>query len=58
MGSKKKIEFHKPFVKDLAFICLVTIVSMVSVRFFIPNLIFPLLKSPIYTSHESHDSPE
>ncbi len=51
----KNDEFHVPFVKNLLLICVVTIVSMISARFFIHNYFYPILNSPQYTSHESYN---
>lgn len=52
--SKIKInEFHIPFIKELVFVGLVTIVSMISIRFLIENnKIIPQEKSS-YTSDSS-----
>jgi len=50
----KKEEFHIPFIKELAFVGLVTIVSMISVRLlvssFMPNIINP--PNIIYTDSQ------
>lgn len=51
----KNEEFHIPFVKNLVFICLVTIVSMVSARLFIKNYFYTLSNSPQYTSQQSYN---
>lgn len=51
----KNNEFHIPFVKNLVFICLVTIVSMVSARYFINNLYSSLSNPPQYTSQPSYN---
>lgn len=50
----KNEEFHIPFVKNLAFICLVTIVSMVSVHYFLKNMLVSPLNSPNFSSHKSY----
>lgn len=52
----KNAEFHKPFIKNLSFIVLVTIVSMVSTRLFFPNLISGLFKTPSFASQKFHIS--
>jgi hypothetical protein len=51
----KKEDFHIPFLNNLLFVGLVTIVSMISVRFFLYDYISTILKTPQYTSHQSHD---
>jgi len=43
----KKEEFHIPFIKELAFVGLVTIVSMISVRFFVGSFMSTTLNPPI-----------
>jgi hypothetical protein len=50
----KNDEFHIPFIKELAFVGLVTIVSMISVRFFLGSFISPNLNPPniIYTDSQ------
>ena len=49
-------EFHIPFIKNLVFIGLVTIVSMFSIHYFVEYLYLSYLPSPIYTSQESQIS--
>lgn len=51
----KNDEFHMPFIKNLAFIGLVTIVSMVSVHYFLVNIFSPPSNSPQYTSQPSYN---
>ena len=46
-------EYHKPFIRNLAFVGLVTIVSMISVRFFVNNYYSHTIKTPEYTSSQS-----
>jgi len=50
----KKEEFHIPFIKELVFVGLVTIVSMLSVRFFVTSFMSPTLNPPniIYTDSQ------
>jgi hypothetical protein len=50
----KKEEFHIPFIKELVFVGLVTIVSMLSVRFFVTSFMPPTLNPPniIYTDSQ------
>jgi hypothetical protein len=54
----KNTEFHKPFIKNLVFIGLVTIVSMVSVHYFIHNMFIGPSNSLEYTSQKSQMSTE
>jgi|APCry1669189034_1035192.scaffolds.fasta_scaffold53472_2 hypothetical protein len=52
--TKRKInEFHVSFIKSLVFVALITIVSMVSVRFLLEKPYSNNHKTPIYTSQES-----
>lgn len=53
MNKLKNEEFHIPFIKNLAFVGLVTIVSMVSVRFLLINYIPSYIKTNIYTIQQS-----
>jgi len=43
----KKEEFHIPFIKELAFVGLVTIVSMISVHYFVGSFMSTTLNPPI-----------
>ena len=54
----KNDEFHIPFIKNLAFIGLVTIVSMVSVHYFLHNMFIKPSNSLEYTSQQSNISKE
>jgi uncharacterized membrane protein len=54
----KNNEFHMPFIKNLVFVWLVTIVSMISVRFLLVNYDFSFLKSPEYTILKSQLYPD
>lgn len=56
MSNTKFAEYHVPFIKSLVFIAVVTIVSMVSIHYFIKNSLSSQPKSPIYTSQKSQDS--
>ena len=58
MSNLKKGEFHIPFIKNLAFVGLVTIVSMITTRFLLVNYISPYLKTPEYTSSKSYNTIE
>lgn len=52
-NNSENKEFHIPFIKSLVFLALVTIVSMISARYFI-FYSFPTQHSmPVYTSSES-----
>jgi len=53
MTSSKIKEFHAPFIQNLVFVGLVTVVSMISVRYYLTNSLSVPSKSPIYTSQES-----
>lgn len=54
----KNREFNISFTKDLVFIGLVTIVSVISVRFFLVNLFLNPSNTSIYTTHQSQDNPK
>jgi multisubunit Na+/H+ antiporter MnhC subunit len=51
-------EFHKPFIGALIVTAIVTVVSMVSSRYIVEYYMDQTLKTPIFTSQESHNSPE
>jgi len=53
----EKYDFHTPFLKELAIVGLVTIVSMISVQYFIKSLAKPSPNTPIYTSEEIENVP-
>jgi hypothetical protein len=46
-------EFHQPFIKNLVFVGLVTIVSMISVRFFLNNYYKSYVNAHEFTSSQS-----
>ena len=54
----KKEEFHVPFIKNLVFIGLVTIVSMVSVRYFLSFTLKTHQNTPIIQYTESQIKPD
>jgi len=54
----KKEEFHIPFIKNLAFIGLVTIVSMISVRYFLSFTLKTHQNTPIIQYTESQIKPD
>jgi hypothetical protein len=57
--TKRKInEFHVPFIKELVFVGLITIVSMVSVHFLMKKEIFIPSKTILNTSQESQINAE
>lgn len=53
----EKHDFHIPFIKELAFVGLLTIVSMISVQYFINFLVKPSPNTPVYTSDEIENVP-
>ena len=53
MSKTNLEEFHIPFIKNLVFVGLVTIVSMISARFFIINSFHSISEPPVYTSQEN-----
>jgi hypothetical protein len=53
----RKDEFHMPFIKNLAFIGLVTIVSMITTRYLLVNYLPNLIQSQEYTIQQSHIQP-
>lgn len=57
--TKSKIEeFHVPFINNLVFIAILTLVSMVSVHYFIQNTMSNPSESPQYTSDRSDNELE
>jgi hypothetical protein len=50
----KNTEFHKPFIKNLAFLGLVTIVSMISAHYFFNYVLVLPSNSSNYKSQQSH----
>ena len=50
----KSEEFHKPFVKSLVLVVLVTIGSMIFSHYIVDYYMGQSLKSPIFTSSQSH----
>ena len=53
MTNSTNQEFHIPFLKSLVFLALVTIVSMVSARYFVFYTLSHSSKTPVYISSES-----
>jgi len=54
----KNDDFHIPFIRNLAFVGLVTIVSMITTRFLLINYMGSYLKTPEYTSSKSYNTIE
>jgi hypothetical protein len=50
----KNDDFHIPFIKNLAFVGLVTIVSMITTHFLVINYLPSLIKTQEYTIQQSH----
>lgn len=50
----RKDDFHVPFIRNLAFVGLVTIVSMITTHFLLLNYLPNLIKTSSYTSNQSH----
>lgn len=48
-------EFHKPFIKSLIFIAVVTMFAMVLTDKFMNNYLSHKYKTPIFTSHNSYN---
>jgi uncharacterized protein (DUF1919 family) len=53
MKKSKFEEFHVPFIKNLVFVALVTVVSMISVRYYLTNSLSASQQSSVYTSEQS-----
>jgi hypothetical protein len=53
MSKSKFEEFHVPFIKSLVFIAVVTVVSMVSVHFYLNKSFSYPSSSIIYASEKS-----
>ena len=58
MNKSKFEEFHVPFIKNLAFIGLVTIVSMITTHFLVINYLPSIIKSQEYTTQQSQITPD
>ena len=56
MNNSKNGQFHIPFIKSLVIMGLVTMVSMISARYFINYSLSTHPESTIYTSSESQIS--
>jgi len=51
-------EFHKPFIKSLIVVGLVTLFAVISSRYIVEYYINLSYKTPIYTSSESYSEPK
>ena len=58
MNNIKKGEFHVSFIKNLAFVGLVTIVSMITTHFLLVNYLPNLIQNQQYTIQESQIKPD
>jgi len=54
----KNDDFHIPFIRNLAFMGLVTIVSMITTRFLLLNYLPNLIDSQQYTIQQSQIQPK
>jgi isoprenylcysteine carboxyl methyltransferase (ICMT) family protein YpbQ len=54
----RKNDFHIPFIKNLAFVGLVTVVSMISVRYFLFSYLPTMTNTPIMTHTNSQINPD
>jgi uncharacterized membrane protein len=54
----RKDDFHVPFIMNLAFVGLVTIVSMITTHFLVMNYLPNLIKNQQYTSQQSQMQPD
>jgi hypothetical protein len=51
-------EFHIPFIKNLVFVSLVTIVSMITTHFLVVNYLPGLIQTQEYTTQQSQIQPK
>lgn len=54
----KNNDFHIPFIQNLAFIGLVTVVSMITTHFLVVNYLPNLIKNQQYTTQQSQTQPD
>jgi len=54
----KNDDFHIPFVQNLAFVGLVTVVSMITTHFLLMNYLPKLIKTQQYTTQQSQTQPD
>ena len=58
MNNSKMREFHVPFINTLVIVGLVTIVSMISTRYFINNYLLSHPNTPIINYTDSQIKPD
>jgi hypothetical protein len=51
----RKNDFHIPFIKNLAFVGLVTVVSMITTHYLLLNYLPNLIKTQEYTTQQSYN---
>ncbi len=56
MNNSKMRDFHIPFINGLVLVGLVTIVSMISARYFVEYTLSNHSPNPVYTSQQSQIS--
>ena len=54
----KNDDFHIPFIKNLVFVSLVTIVSMITTHFLVVNYLPNLIQTQKYTTQQSQIQPK
>ena len=54
----KNDDFHIPFIRNLAFVGLVTVVSMITTHFLLMNYLPSIIKSQEYTTQQSQITPD
>jgi uncharacterized membrane protein len=58
MSKSRFEEFHVPFIKNLAFVGLVTVVSMITTHYLLLNYLPNLIQNQQYTTQESQMQPD
>jgi hypothetical protein len=58
MSKSRFEEFHVPFIKNLAFVGLVTVVSMITTHYLLLNYLPNLIKNQQYTTQQSQTQPD
>jgi hypothetical protein len=58
MSKSRFEEFHIPFIKNLAFVGLVTVVSMITTHYLLLNYLPNLIKNQQYTTQQSQTQPD
>ncbi len=58
MSKSRFEEFHVPFIKNLAFVGLVTVVSMITTHYLLLNYLPNLIQNQQYTTQESQIQPD